>query len=414
MLRDPSNPRSWATAPWSWRDGVVVVLLLVVAVGLRAVLLQVVCQGQALPLGADGDNWVHMAEGILTGRPETLMGHRYPLLPWLAVVLFRGFGTPPVVALVGVSFAASVLLAPVSWWVARGWLPPGLALGVGLLVALHPALAAAALMPTAYAFFALCFVMLAGCLLASRDGLGVASLAALAACAGVACLAQGLLCVLVLIPAGLLARRWRVAAAAVAGALLGLILVYQLHPAPHTPLVWMGKDAWRYLSGNLAEEMGAMAGTTTLDAWVLWAPGGLGISWALAAPLLALGALGVLLPVPLLVRILPRRVVTWLGRHMEPEALPLGARLGLVWAAAPAAALILAVASTHHLWHLLPVLILGILVGARRLFAPLGHPVAAAVLIVLGLAAMQPELTRSTDGHMRRAEQLRSHPAESP
>jgi len=414
MHQGPSNPRSWTTAPWTWRDGVIVLMLLVVAVGLRVVLLQVVCQGQALPLGADGDNWVRMAEGILTERPETLAGHRYPLLPWLAVLGFRGFGTSPVVTLVGVSFVSSAMLAPVSWWFARGWLPPVLALGVGLLVALHPALAAAALMPTAYAFFALCFVVLAACLLAPRDGWGVAVLAALSACAAVACLAQGLLCALVLIPAGLLARRWRVVAAAAVGSLLGLVLVYQLHPAPHAPLTWMAQDAWRYLSGNLAEETGAMVGVTTVEAWVRWSPGGLGVRWALAVPLLVLGLLGVLSPGLSLSRLLPGPVATWLGRHLAPESLPLGARLGLVWAAAPSAVLILAVASTHHLWHLLPVLIVVILVGARRLFAPFGHPVVAALLIGLGLAAMHPELTRSTDGHMRRAEQLRTHPAESP
>ncbi len=377
-----------------WRGGFALGVSAVVLLGLalRLWLLAETSQG-LLPFGPDAEDWVLSARALAADRADLLERHRYPLLPWLASL---GGATPGGVlrVMAGISATSGALLAGLVAWLCRRPLGPGLALLAGLWVALSPGSLLAGLHTTAYPLFSLAFVALWASLQARErwPALLAALLAALVACA---CLAQGLLCVLALLPAALILRRWRAAVAALVGAGSGMALVRLLHPGARGPLASMAQESLRYLMGNPAEELG-MSGVGLAPTWWDWVERALSQPGAVTVGLVALSLLGVLGGARGPARWLEPRLPAWLQAHAG-DAPSWRWRLALAWALLPLTVLLGAMGSPHHLLHLLPLLAVAALLGLRRLLPGAGSPVVVAVL-ALGLSAWS---------HGSRAELLR-------
>jgi hypothetical protein len=335
----------------------------------------------SLPIGPDAEDWVIMARSMVAGSTAGLEGNRYPLVPWLAAHAAPLLGGSVPRALALLALACGAASAVVTALLARPLLGNRLAIVAGLWVAATPVLVLAGVSTTAYPLFGLAFLVLVWALLRPPDRPSVA-LAALASLVLVACLAQGTLCLLALLPAGLLLRRWWGSAAAVAGGGLGLGLVWLLHPSPHSPLGWMLGESWRYLSGNVAEEQ-AMGGLGYAATWQAWAERALQqpVELILGSILLAVVGLALLGRRPWVT--LEARLPPWLVGVAAP--LPSRSEVGaLAWALLPLVVLLVLMGSAHHLHHLLPLLGVAALLGLRALLPGSGG-VPVALVLALGL-----------------------------
>ncbi len=358
-----------------------VLLLMALGLVLRLWLLADTSQG-LLPIGPDAEDWVISARALAADRADLLEKHRYPLLPWLASLGGPAPGTVLRV-MAGMSAASGALLAGLVALLSRRLLGPWLALLAGLWVAAAPGSLLAGLHTTAYPLFCLAFVGLFASFLL-RDGWPAALVALLAATVASASLAQGLLCALALLPAAIFLRRWRAAGAGLLGAGLGVGLVRLLHPGARGPLTSMARESFRYLKGNPAEELG-MSGVGLAPTWWDWAERALHQPAALTVGLVILALCGVLLGAKAPASWLEPKLPAWL-RGPAGEAPSWRPRLALLWTLLPLAVLLGAMASPHHLLHLLPLLAVAALLGLRRLLPGVGSP-AVVALLALGLLA---------------------------
>ena len=369
-----------------WRLGarlVVLVVLVVLAFGLRWGLLADSGLGE-LPVGPDAEDWVIMARSMAAGGAEGLEGNRYPLVPWIAAWAAPLLGTTALRFLALLAVGCGGLGAVVTALLARPLLGPRLALLAGLWVAASPVMVLAGVATTAYPLFGLAFLVLVWALLRPLDR-GSPALAAVAALVLVSSLAQGALCLLAVVPAGLLLRRWWTSGAALVGGAFGLGLVWLLHPAPHSPFGWMAGESWRYLSGNVAEET-TMSGLGWTGAWWSWAERSLHQhpELSLALVVLALLGLGMALRGRRLYGPLEARLPGWLvgAEVAAPRRSQVAA---LAWALVPLAVLLALMGSPHHLLHLLPLLAVAALLGLRALLPAVGGaPAVLALALALG------------------------------
>jgi len=353
-----------------WGLAVGLALVAIAALGARLWLLHHSTGGE-LPMGPDVEDWVLSARRLASGDPGGLQYHRYPLVPWLAGWLAGVASLPVVTVLAWLSLSSGSLAAVLTALLGRAVAGPRLGLLAGLWVALAPGLVLASLHTTAYPLFALAFLAV---LVALVRPAGVLSglMMAFGALVMVASLAQGALCLIAVLPAALLLRRWWDAVFGAVGGGAGLLVVYLLHPEPYDPVRWMGAEAWQYLSGNVAEER-AMAGLGYAQAWWSWVQSALEQPGWLTLGLLVLAVVG-------LVFTTRRR---W--------------GLALAWALGPIVVLLAVMGSAHHLLHLLPVLVVAAALGLRAV-----HPWARSLPVVLvaagGLVAWSavglPELVR--------------------
>jgi hypothetical protein len=329
--------------PAGWLVYLLPLLVVLVALGARLAFGAAVFRDGLLPIGPDVDDWLLGVSAFVDGQPDLLQPHRYPLVPALASVLVRGLSVTPAQALWSLSLGAGALASGVCWGIAHRYLTPLQAVGPALCIALAPAMLASSNQAFAYGPAALAFLVLAWSLLWDPRGWGP-FLAALAAAGLVASLQQGLLELLFMLPVALFLRRWRVLLGAILGAVLGLGLVYWLHPDAFDPIRWMLAELWRYLSGNVAEETQALRCSYS-SAWARWVTATFQLR---APPALACAVL----------------MLLGLGMGRAPRA----ARIGLAWLAAPAAVLVALLGSSHHLIHLIPLVVIAVFLGASRLF----------------------------------------------
>jgi hypothetical protein len=330
--------------------------------------------GDALPVGPDAEDWVLATGGMAEGDWSLLQPNRYPLFPWLASLLVRLTGLSASGALLTLSLLASSLTPWATLAVARRLLPLPAAIAAGLWVALAPSQLLLGVSTIAYTLFALAFVGALAGLLDEHRWRGPA-LAAACCLVTVATLNQGLLCVLALLPAGLLLQRGWSAAAGLAGAALGLAAVHIAHPSPTSATRWMLRESMVYLSGNIPEET-ARVGGTYAQAFDVWAEQTLRLGGGWTAALLALGLWGLVAGL-------------WRGRR---DGSPLAPFLALGWAVAPAAILVPVMGSGHHLIHLIPLLAVAVAAGALAL-APgragvVGGLAVAGLVGVLGVSSL--------------------------
>lgn len=385
-MTDPAHPTDHRPHPW---DVGLTAVLTAVALAARVWTTSHGLDGDALPVGPDGEDWLLGTRALLEEGPG-LDPHRYPLLPWLVAGVIRSTGADPLRVLQVASLAASAGLAPLTFLIGRAFLPRGLAVAAATAVALGAALVIPAAHPTAYAPFALAFATVAYALLGRVGRPAGWILAACGAFWATASMNQGLLCLLALAPAGLCTRRPGTMFAASCGAGLGLACVYGLHPGARSPVSWMAAEAWRYLAGNVAEETGTRTFAEAFSAWspgALSVPGGLAVAVLLLA-LVGLAAAGMGIPGP--ARALERR----LSMRLPDAPSPRGAAAGLALALVPLAVLVARLASPHHLLHLAPLLVAAVALGIRWLLPGASHPAAGAVLAaivgILGVHGWDP------------------------
>jgi len=355
------------------------IALFVVALVGRLLVFRSGLGGDPLPVGPDAEDWVLASGGMADGDWSLLQANRYPLFPWLASLLMRGLGWSASGALLVLSLLASSLTPWLTVAVARRQLGLAAAAGAGLWVALAPSQLLLGVSTIAYTLFALAFVGVLAALHDPHRWRGPA-LTTGACLVTVVSLNQGFLCVLALLPAGLLLQRGWSAAAGVAGAGLGLAAVHATHPSPTSATGWMLRESMVYLSGNIPEETARVGGTYG-QAFDVWAQQTLRLEGGWTAALLALGVFGL-------------AAGLWRARRDDT---PLGPTLALAWALAPAAVLVPAMGSGHHLIHLLPLLAVAVAAGAMALVpgrAALAGGLAVAGLVVfLGFSSL-PEALR--------------------
>ncbi len=355
------------------------VALTVVALVARLLAMRAGLGGDALPVGPDAEDWVLATGGMAEGDWSLLQPNRYPLFPWLASLLVRLTGVSASGALLILSMLASSLTPWAVLGVARRMLPfPG-AVAAGLWIALAPSQLLLGVSTIAYTLFALAFV---GVLASLLDEHRWRRPALVAACClvTVATLNQGFLCVLALLPAGLLLQRGWTAAAGLAGAALGLGAVHFTHPSPTSATRWMLQESVVYLSGNIPEET-ARVGGTYAQAFDFWAQQTFRLGGGWTAALLALGIWGL-------------AAGLWRGRRDGTRLAP---SLALAWAVAPATILIPVMGSGHHLIHLVPLLTVTVAGGALAL-----TPGRAGIVAGLAVAGLVGALgVSSLSGAMR-------------
>ena len=309
--------------------------------------------GELVPLGPDAADWLAELRR-LQDAPWLGADNRFPLVPALAAMVAPLMGG--LAALDGISLLSTAVLALVIAALGSRLAGPRQGILAGAVVAVLPLAVEMGLSPSAYGFFSLAFTLLVAALL----GLGGIGLAGGAAFLAAATLQQGLLCVLALLPVGLLARRPRSVGAAAVGALVAAGGIRILRPELREPLGWMLQETARYLGGNIGEET-ARAGMGWGETWWAWARDGLG-----GAPLLL---------------VLVGAATVGIIRER---------RLALGVALVPLVILVPAMASPHHLLHLLPLLVLAA-IGAPR--TERGRAALAALLMLAcvgGGIAMQP------------------------
>jgi hypothetical protein len=295
----------------------------------------------AVPIGPDAEDWVVSVAGIVQGDWTTLQANRYPLVPWGASILARGLGLSASSALLAVCVVASALVVPLVWWIGCRYLSPTAACVAAVWLALAPSQLLLGVSTIAYPVFGLLFAVVFAGFLDPKPARG-AGLAGVAAFAGAMTLTQGLLVLLVLSPSALLLRRWWAFATSLLGALAGVWVVRMVHPGPDDPLRWMLTESYTYLSGNIAEETARAGGAYSLT-FSDWAQQGFFV--------------------PMASMLLFFCLVLWglASRFRETEVAALG------WASAPALALVVAMGSTHHLFHLIPLLVVAAAIGASAL-----------------------------------------------
>ncbi len=324
--------------------------------------------GDALPAGPDAEDWVIAAAGIADGDWSLLQPNRYPLFPLLASLPIR-FGISPSGALMALSLVFSALTAPVVFLLGRRWLSPWAAAAAGAWVALAPSQLFLGVCTIAYTLFGLAFAVALLGLLDDHRWRGPL-LVGLGSAVAVATLNQGLLCLLAMLPAGLLLRRWFGVGAGLAGAAVGLGIVHGLHPNPTSATSWMLRESMKYLSGNIPEET-ARAGGGYWDAFSFWTDQTFRLGGIWVVLLLGLGVWGI-------------AVALW---RAHQDGRPLVPTLALAWALAPSIVLVVAMGSGHHLIHLIPLLALAATLGGAALAPGLYGRIAGAATAI-GVAAL--------------------------
>ncbi len=331
-----------------WWTLAAVILVTAVAAALRIHLYTHGTGGTFVAIGPDVSDWVTSTTGLARGDDTVFKGNRYLFVPWLAVRLARVWGLPPKIALLNVVFYASLLLPGATLLLARRFVSLPAATLVAAWVVFKPEYQALSLSPIAYPVFAVAFVVTtAACL--GAFGRWSALVAIPGALVTAASLNQGMLCLLAMLPAGLLARRREVVAAACLGGGAGLWVAEALQPRRYSAFGWMIRETVRYLGGNVAEET-TRIGLGYGASWLQWAEQTFQVPGYLAVTLLGLAVLGIGIGI---VRpgALPGSAADLTRAH--------GAALGLAWAALPSVVLFPLMASAHHVIHLEPLLATG-------------------------------------------------------
>ncbi len=346
-----------------------------IAAALRVHLFHHEIGGAFLAIGPDASDWVTTAMGLSRGDPTVFKPNRYLFVPWLAVEISRHLGLSPKEALLNLAFYSSLFLPAATLMVARRFVSLPAASLVAAWVVFKPEYISLSLSPIAYPVFCLAFVVAAGACVGAygRAGAAVVVPAAFVASAS---LNQGMLCLLVMLPAGLLVGRWGTTLAAAFAGVGGLELADSLQPGRNDAFEWMLRETARYLGGNVAEET-ARTQVAYAETWLRWAELTFQVPRYLALALLVVAVIGfsaaLFAPgigrcrpchptrrrrdVPAVGAVGRRSVSSWLA---DPDR---RAATGLVWAAAPLVVLLPLMASSHHLVHLEPLLGVGVALG---------------------------------------------------